>query len=271
MSGVASFRLDRKRSGGIRQFSAVSVAIAAGLSLGAGLFGSGCSSEEPPEGTAAGSMSREELSEALAESLRTKRAAGSKEARLVENYKPEHPPEVEARLVEIRFLEPEDPQTLARLEAELRDDHEAIRIEAIAKLEDISGDTAIPLLGERLARDPSVAARLRAVEALEFLAGEKATEQLVRGLGDSDASVRESVAEALEFLATADHVAALEKALAKEGDREIQDSLRDAIENASLPATAPAAPAEVDAAAGADPATGAVTAGAEGAEKPPVP
>ncbi len=271
MSGVKSFGRDRQRAGRIRQFSAVSVAIAAGLSLGAGLFGSGCSSGESEQRTETGDMDREKLVEALAESLRAKRAPGQKEEALVKKYEPVHPPEIEERLVEIRFLEPEDPQTLPRLEAELRDDNEAIRIEAIAKLEDIGGDVVLPLLGERLAGDPSVAARLRAVEALDFLAGEKATEQLLRGLGDSDASVREAVADALEFLATADHVAALERALAKEGDREVQDTLRDAIENASLPEAAPAAPEEADAAAGADPATGAVTAGAEGAEKPPVP
>jgi HEAT repeat protein len=274
MSGVASFRRDRKRAGGIRRFSSVSIAIVAGLSLGVGLFGAGCSSEESSEGTAAGTMSQEEFAEALAESLRAKRASGPKEAALIEKYEPEHPPEIEARLVEIRFLEPDDPQTLARLETELRDDNEAIRIEGIEKLEDIGDDAVFPLLGERLARDPSAAARLRAAEALEFLAGEKAADQLVRGLGDSDAGVREAVAEGLEFLATAAHVAALEKALAKEGDREIQASLQDAIENASLPAAAPAAPAapaEVDAAAGTDPATGTATAGAEAAEKPPVP
>ena len=86
-------------------------------------------------------------------------------------YKPEHPPEIEARLIEIRFLELDDPPTFARLEADLCDDNEAIRAELIARFEDVGGDRVLPLLGDRLASDPSVTVRLRAIEARAGRAG----------------------------------------------------------------------------------------------------
>ncbi len=247
--------------------SVVGVAVVAVVFLAAGLVGSGCSSEEQTIETAAGEKTPEELAEALAESLRQKRESGPKEAELVAKYEPQHPPEIEARLVEIRFLENEDPQTLPRLEAELRDDHEAIRVEAIEKLEDIGGDSVLPLLGDRLASDPSVAVRLRVVEALDYVGGKVAADQLVRGLGDADAGVREAVAESLAFLATPEHRKALETARAKEGDREIQADLDDALENLSLPEAPPAAAEQPDSPARVSPATSAATTGAGDAEQ----
>lgn len=259
-------------------------AVAAALVLAGTL--PGCSSEEPgPELTG----DTEEVgpgpeAEQAVEALREKLAnapRGPKEAELVKEYKPKYPPEIEERLVELRFLDDEAPETLAQVQQALGHEHEAIRTEALSKLEDIGGDAVYPLLGDALAKDPSAEVRMRAVEALDFLGGRAATDQLLRGLSDDDGDVREAVVDALAFLAEPKDRKVLEAALAEEGDRGIKEDLQDVLDTLDAPRPEPAAEETRAAAEPAAPATGAAAApaaevpasqeaAAGGAEKPTV-
>ena len=166
---------------------------------------------------------------------RPKPAAESETAKA---YVPEFSPEIEDRIIAVRFFDKAAPDTFQKCLDALKEEHFAVRKEAVAKLEDLGGDRAIATLGNVLTKDANVAVRLRAAEALEFLKEKTALDQLARGLSDADANVRESAADALRYHGTPEHKKVIEAALAKEGDRNVKSVLEAALENLDLPAKA---------------------------------
>lgn len=113
----------------------------------------------------------------------------------------------------------------------------AVQVEAASTLEDLKKvnlEGAVEGCGRLLRESPFVRARLRAVEALEYLGGRRATELLLADLSDPDPNVRQAEAEALEYMVGAQDLTPVKKAYLGEPDRAVKRALWEVLENIAI-------------------------------------